>query len=78
IDIQKAYDTVKPSSMYLALHRLGIPPTLINSIISLEMSRDIKILTYFGPTDTFTPERSIAQGSPASCILFKTHCDPLF
>ncbi|EPZ36154.1 hypothetical protein O9G_005774 [Rozella allomycis CSF55] len=78
IDIKKAYDTVKPSSMTLALKRLGIPDGFTNAIIRLEMTRDIVIKTHYGPTESFQPEQSIAQGSPASCILFKAHCDPLY
>ncbi|RKP17563.1 hypothetical protein ROZALSC1DRAFT_24075 [Rozella allomycis CSF55] len=32
----------------------------------------------YGLTEPFRPVQSIAKGSPASCILFKAHCDLLY
>ncbi|RKP17634.1 hypothetical protein ROZALSC1DRAFT_10140, partial [Rozella allomycis CSF55] len=77
IDIKKAYDTVKPSSMILSLKRLGINQPYIRAIINLEMARQVHINTMYGPTEPFQPEQSIVQGSPASCVLFRALCDPL-
>jgi ribonuclease HI len=77
LDIKGAYDTVKKTSIKLALQRIKVPTKTIELILNLEMERSITLITSKGSTMEIHPDQSLPQGSPAAPILWKIHMDPL-
>jgi len=70
IDIEKAFDSVRRSSIITALEVNDVPDYLIQRIIRLFVSDSFRIRLGSAYTDPVFPERGIQQGSPISAYLF--------
>jgi hypothetical protein len=75
--MMKAYDSISPESLQLALRRLDIPEKFITWIIDLFKNRQMNVLTAFGPSPTFVGGDGIDQSDAISPLLWRIFYDPL-
>ena len=61
-DISKAFDSMDPRMLRLAMARLRIPTTFINLTLELFTNRYNTIITAFGPTKPYQVQIGIDQG----------------
>lgn len=66
----KAFDTIKPESMLLALRRFGLPDDFLDMIRSIYTSRKFRVHENGNDSSTRRQHSGISQGCPLSPILF--------
>ena len=77
IDIKKAFDTVDIRRLQLTLKRIKIPKKLEVFLVNMFTNREVKVITKFGLSEGFCPERGIDQGEVISSLLWRIYFDPL-
>ncbi|CAB4403292.1 unnamed protein product [Rhizophagus irregularis] len=68
-DMAKAFDSVGMIPLQKALERIKLLHTIINFIINIYRNRQMKIITAYGLTDTFTAHDGIDQGEVISPLV---------
>src|ERR1044072_2705655 len=76
-DISKAFDSMDPRMLRLAMARLKIPSTFINLTFELFTNRYNTVITAFGPTKPYQVQIGIDQGESLSPLLWVIYLDPL-
>ena len=68
VDLTKAFDKVSRSGLYMVLHKIGCPPTLLELIVSFH--DDMKATVQFdgSTSDSFCIRSGVKQG----CVLAPT------
>src|ERR1041385_2483336 len=76
-DISKAFDSMDPRMLRLAMARLKIPSIFINLTLELFTNRYNTIITAFSPTKPYQVQIGIDQGESLSPLLWVIYLDPL-
>jgi Reverse transcriptase (RNA-dependent DNA polymerase) len=76
-DISKAFDSVDPYMMKLALQRIKIPEQIINIINFIGENRMARGITEYGPTEVYRVIKGVDQGDSISPLLWCIFYDPL-
>ena len=76
-DIEKAYDSVRKTSLLLALRRLRLPFSFVSLIADSLTDLFSCVRTRYGLTDTFPVLRSVRQGDPLAPLLYVIFMDAM-
>ena len=76
-DISKAFDSIDPNMLRLAMARLAIPRSFIDLTLQLFTNRYNTIITAFGHTSPYKVQIGIDQGEVISPLLWVIYIDPL-
>ncbi len=77
LDIKRAYDSISFESLELSLRRLRIPERFILFLRNIDIARTLVIITAYGLTDEFHPERGLPQGETLAPLLWTIFYDAL-
>lgn len=70
LDWSKAFDTIKPAALHLALRRLKVPPTMCKAILDLTASPVFRVVVDGEVSGLKTQSSGIRQGCTLSPLLF--------
>ena len=70
IDLEKAYDTVQWSALYVILEKFGFGPNFINMIRVCQSQIEGSVLNNGYRSEFFLITRGLRQGCPLSCLTF--------
>jgi hypothetical protein len=76
-DISKAFDSMDPNMLRLAMERLKIPSRFINLTLELFTGRWNTVITAYGPSAPYKVNIGIDQGEVISPLLWVIYIDPL-
>jgi hypothetical protein len=76
-DMSKAYDSMLPSKLHMALTRIGISKPLSDIILNLNIERTNQVITKVGLTRPYVAEIGIDQGDSLSPLMWRIYYDPL-
>lgn len=75
-DIEKAFDRLISTSVIIELHKWGIPVTLFETLLFLQVPRIIvKMDGYF--SQSYPLDNDVPQGSPLSVVLYIAYANSL-
>ena len=77
LDLSRAFDTVPRQSLYEALHRVGVPATLINFLKHI-YHHTVCEFSYKGAKRVYKTEKGIRQGCSAAPTLWALYTADLF
>ncbi len=77
LDIKRAYDSISFESLEISLRRLRIPERFILFLRNIDIARTLVIITAYGLTDEFHPERGLPQGETLAPLLWTIFYDAL-
>src|SRR5262249_50808206 len=76
-DISKAFDSIDPRMLRLAMARLHIPKRFIDLTLELFTNRYNTVVTAYGHTSPYKVQIGIDQGEVLSPLLWVIYIDPL-
>jgi len=76
-DMSKAFDSIDPKMLTLALKRIKIPGKILNIVNNIISNRNNQIITAHGLTESYQPQGGIDQGDTISPLLWRIYYDPL-
>ena len=71
VDLRKAYDSVPRETLWLALERLGVPPTLLSVITNFHSGTQASVRVKGATTDEFV--NGLRQGYVMAPVLFNLY-----
>ncbi|CAE7208504.1 pol [Symbiodinium sp. KB8] len=70
LDWAKAFDSISPTSLAMALERFGVPPSFINIVASIYSDRKFTVRDCGCTSNKYDQHHGISQGCPLSPFLF--------
>ena len=77
IDIRRAYDSIEPWALALALRSLGVPAQIVTLMADIDKDCSLTVETQFGNTPDTPMGRGCKQGDPFSCLRFNAFINGL-
>jgi hypothetical protein len=77
IDIRRAYDSIEPWALALALRSLGVPAQIVTLMADIDKDCTLTVETQYGNTPDTPMGRGCKQGDPFSCLRFNAFINGL-
>ena len=77
MDMKKAFDMVKHSSLFKKLNERGLPPIITRLLLAMYKNQTAKVKWECSISDTFGITNGVKQGAVLSAILFCVYIDDL-